>query len=133
PDFHSDDFTMSLAIIRVLTTSDDRVLQEHARILEARFGFPSLTRCIPDQPNGIFDAASEAMAVPKIVQLGRELVDAGCGALFLSCAADPGLATLRAAVSVPVISAGSAAARVAAHLALPVAVLGIGAEAPAPY
>ena len=75
---------MSLGIIRVLTTSDDRVLQEHARILEARYGLQSLTRCIPDQPNGIFDAVSEAMAVPKIVQLGRELVDAGCGALFLS-------------------------------------------------
>ena len=133
PNFHSDDVTMPLGIIRVLTTSDDRVLQEHARILETRYGLQSLTRCIADQPNGIFDAASEAMAVPKIVQLGRELVDAGCGALFLSCAADPGLALLRAAVPVPVISAGSAAARVAEHLALPVAVLGIGAEAPAPF
>lgn len=124
---------MTLGIIRVLTTSDDSVLLEHARILEGRYGLQSLTRCIPDQPNGIFDEASEAIAVPKIVQLGRELVEAGCGALFLSCAADPGLALLRAAVPVPVISAGSAAARIAEHLALPAAVLGIGAQAPAPY
>lgn len=124
---------MTLGIIRVLTTSDDSVLLEHARILEGRYGLQSLTRCIADQPNGIFDDASEALAVPKIVQLGRDLVEAGCGALFLSCAADPGLALLRAAVPVPVISAGSAAARVAEHLALPVAVLGIGTQAPAPF
>ena len=124
---------MPLGIIRVLTSSDDQVLQEHARILEAGYGLQSLTRCIPDQPNGIFDATSEAIAVPKIVQLGRELVDAGCGALFLSCASDPGLAPLRAAVPVPVISAGSAAARLAKNLALPVAVLGIGVRAPAPF
>lgn len=123
----------TLGIIRVLTTSDQAVLLEHGRILEARYGLATLTRCIPDQPNGIFDDASEALAVPKIVQLGRELVDAGCGALFLSCAADPGLAVLRAAVPVPVISAGSAAARIAAHLALPAAVIGIGARAPAPF
>jgi allantoin racemase len=123
----------TLGIIRVLTTSDDRVLQEHGRILESRYGLKTLTRCIGEQPNGIFDAPSEALAVPKIVELGREMVGAGCGALFLSCAADPGLAELRAAVNVPVISAGSAAARIAANLALPVAVLGIGTKAPAPY
>lgn len=123
----------TLGIIRVLTTADEAVLLEHGRILEARYGLETFTRCIPGQPNGIFDDASEALAVPKIVQLGREFVDAGCSALFLSCAADPGLAVLRAAVPVPVISAGSAAARIAAHLALPVAVIGIGAQAPAPF
>lgn len=122
-----------LGIIRVLTTTDDGVLLEHGRLLEKHYGLKSLTRCIPAQPNGIFDADSEALAVPKIVALGRELVEAGCGAIFLSCAADPGLAALRAAVPVPVISAGSAAARVAALIGLPVAVIGIGAEAPAPF
>ncbi len=124
---------MTLGIIRVLTTKDERVLYEHAHLLEARYGLSTMTRCIADQPNGIFDDASEALAIPKIVQLGRELVTAGCRALFLSCAADPGLAQLRAAVPVPVISAGSAAARVAGLLALPAAVIGIGASAPLPY
>lgn len=124
---------MTLGIIRVLTTTDRNLLEEHARLLKQQYGLESLTRCIPDQPTGIFDEASEARAVPKIVRLGQELVDAGCRALFLSCAADPGLRELRAAVSVPVISAGSASARVAASLGLPVAVIGIGDHAPRPF
>jgi len=124
---------MPLGIIRVLTTSDQSVLLEHGRILEAEFGLKSVTRCIEDQPDGIYDQASETLAVPKIVRLGQRLQDEGCTALFLSCAADPGLAQLRAAVTVPVVSAGSAAARVAAYLNLPAAVIGIGDAAPAPF
>ncbi|OWT73772.1 MULTISPECIES: aspartate/glutamate racemase family protein [unclassified Achromobacter] len=124
---------MPLGIIRVLTTSDQSVLLEHGRILEAEFGLKSVTRCIEDQPDGIYDLASETLAVPKIVRLGQRLQDEGCTALFLSCAADPGLAQLRAAVTVPVVSAGSAAARVAAYLNLPAAVIGIGDAAPAPF
>ncbi|WAH62124.1 aspartate/glutamate racemase family protein (plasmid) [Pseudomonas silvicola] len=53
--------------------------------------------------------------------------------MFLSCAADPGLAALRDAVSIPVISAGSASASIARMLKRPVAVMGIGATAPAPF
>ncbi|OZI37492.1 hydantoin racemase [Bordetella genomosp. 10] len=124
---------MSLGIIRVLTTADPAVLLEHGRILEREYGLRTITRCIEDQPEGIYDDESQAMAVPKIVRLGRALQDQGCKALFLSCAADPGLAELRAAVSIPVVSAGSAAARVAACLGLPAAVMGIGAAAPAPF
>lgn len=124
---------MSLGIIRVLTTTDDRVLGEHGRLLERDYGIRSLSRCIPDQPRGIHDAQTEALAIPKILALGREFEAAGCRALFLSCAADPGLAQLRQAVRIPVFSAGSSAARIAQHLALPVAVLGITAEAPAPF
>ncbi len=73
PNFHLHEVTRSLGIIRVLTSPDDRVLQEHARILGPRYGLQSLTRCIPDQPNAIFDADGEAMAVPKIVQLISDL------------------------------------------------------------
>lgn len=124
---------MSLGIIRVLTTQDQAVLYEHGRILEREYGLQSVTRCIEDQPDGIYDAPSEAMAVPKILRLGRELERQGCRALFLSCAADPGLAALREAVAVPVVSAGSAAARIAKYLDLPAAVMGIGRAAPAPF
>lgn len=123
---------MTLGIIRVLTTRDDTVLLEHARLLEREYGLRSVTRCIEDQPNGIYDAASEVLAVPKILRLGRELEQQGCQALFLSCAADPGLDALRAAVAIPVVSAGSAAGRVARYLGLPAAVMGIGVAAPAP-
>ncbi|KND59107.1 hydantoin racemase [Candidatus Burkholderia verschuerenii] len=124
---------MTLGIIRVLTTDDDAVLLEHGRLIEAQYGIESVTRCIPDQPTGIFDADTEARAVPKIVALGRQMEADGVRALFLSCAADPGLAELRAAVSIPVVSAGSAAARVAELIGLPVAVIGIGAQAPKPF
>lgn len=124
---------MTLGIIRVLTTEDEAVLFEHGRLIQAQYGIDSVSRCIPDQPTGIFDAATEALAVPKIVALGRQMEAEGARALFLSCAADPGLADLRAAVGIPVVSAGSAAARVAAMLGLPVAVLGIGAQAPRPF
>jgi allantoin racemase len=124
---------MTFGIIRVLTTNDDAVLLEHGRLIKAQYGIDSVTRCIPDQPTGIFDADTEARAVPKIVELGRQMEADGARALFLSCAADPGLADLRPAVTIPVVSAGSASARVAALLGLPVAVLGIGAHAPQPF
>lgn len=122
-----------LGIIRVLTHDDRHFVEEHGRLLEQAYGLASMSRCIADQRRGIFDAQSEARAVPKIVALGEALVSEGCNALFLSCAADPGLAQLRAAVSVPVISAGSASASVAAMLKRPVAVMGIGEQAPAPF
>ena len=124
---------MTLGIIRVLTTQDDALLQEHGRLIREAYGLESISRCIPDQFSGIYDDASEAIAIPKIVALGREMHEAGCDALLLSCAADPGLTALRAAVPIPVVGAGSATARVAKLLGLPTAVLGIGSAAPQPF
>lgn len=122
-----------LGIIRVLTHPDQHFVEEHGRLIHQEYAINSISRAIPDQHKGIFDDASEALAVPKIVTLGRQLESDGCNALFLSCAADPGLAALRDAVSIPVISAGSASASIARMLKRPVAVMGIGAAAPAPF
>ncbi|KGT92288.1 hydantoin racemase [Erwinia typographi] len=122
-----------LGIIRVLTHDDPNFVGEHGRLIQQAWGISSVSRCIDDQRTGIFDAESEALAVPKIVELGKELEAEGCNALFLSCAADPGLALLRQAVAIPVVSAGSASASVAAMLNRPVAVMGIGAQAPQPF
>lgn len=122
-----------LGIIRVLTHDDQAFVEEHGRLIQQAYGISSLSRCIGDQRKGIYDDASQAMAVPKIIALGQALQAEGCNALFLSCAADPGLAELRRAVTVPVISAGSASASVAALLKRPVAVMGIGAAAPLPF
>lgn len=124
---------MKVGIIRVLTTDNQQVLQEHSKLLKHYYGIESESRCIPDQLTGIFDDASEEKAVPKIVELGKQYEKEGFDAIFLSCAADPGLQKLRAAVSIPVISAGSASARIAALMKLPTAVIGIGAEAPKPF
>lgn len=122
-----------LGIIRVLTHDDAHFVEEHGRLIQQEYGIASISRCIDEQRNGIFDAASEALAVPKIIALGKALEAQGCTALFLSCAADPGLALLRAAVTIPVVAAGSASASIAAMLKRPVAVMGIGAAAPAPF
>lgn len=122
-----------LGIIRVLTHDDPHFVGEHGRLIEKHYGIVSVSRCIDQQRTGIFDAQSEARAIPKIVALGKALENEGCNALFLSCAADPGLLLLRQAVSVPVIAAGSAAASVAALLQRPTAVMGIGTEAPQPF
>ncbi|MGG7445906.1 aspartate/glutamate racemase family protein [Kosakonia oryzendophytica] len=122
-----------LGIIRVLTHDDAHFVEEHGRLIQQECGIASISRCIDEQRNGIFDAASEALAVPKIIALGKSLEAQGCTALFLSCAADPGLALLRAAVTIPVVAAGSASASIAAMLKRPVAVMGIGAAAPAPF
>lgn len=122
-----------LGIIQVLTHDDQQIVEKHGRLIQQEYGILSLSRCIPDQRKGIYDAASQARAIPKIVALGKALQSEGCNALFLSCAADPGLSELSHAVSLPVISAGSACASVAAMLKRPVAVIGIFAEAPQPF
>ncbi|WP_413722210.1 aspartate/glutamate racemase family protein [Sodalis sp. RH23] len=122
-----------LGIIRVLTHDDRAFVEEHGRLIQQQYGTISLSRCIPDQRQGIYDDASQSLAIPKIIALGQALQAEGCNALFLSCAADPGLAELRRAVTIPVIGAGSASASVAAMLKRPVAVMGIGAGAPAPF
>lgn len=122
-----------LGIIRVLTHDNQKVVEEHGRLLHQEYAIASVSRCIPSQCEGIYDAASQALAIPKIVALGRAFETEGCRALFLSCAADPGLEKLRNAVKLPVISAGSACASVAAMLKRPMAVMGIGTEAPLPF
>lgn len=122
-----------VGLIRVLTTDEQPLLQLHGRLIEE--AFPHLqvrSRCIPDQPQGIYDAATEAMAVPKIVHLAKEMAAAGAEALIVSCAADPGVPEVRRELSLPVIGAGSAAAALALALGRRVGTLGINAEAPEP-
>ena len=119
-----------IGVIRVLTSDDEAAVATHGRVIEERYGLPTVSRCIPDQPHGIHDDASEARAEPKIVALAQELAGAGARALIISCAADPALQKTRQAVGIPVIGAGSAAAAVALGLGRRVGVLGIRDEAP---
>jgi allantoin racemase len=122
---------MRVGIIRALTTSDRRVLHAHGKMLQQAFGFSVVSHCIPDQPSGVYDEESLALAAPKVVALAQEMA-ADVDALIISCTADPGLAETRAAVGIPVIGAGSAAA--AAALAFPgrVGVLGLKHQVPGP-
>ncbi|WP_040420272.1 aspartate/glutamate racemase family protein [Actinopolymorpha alba] len=120
-----------VGIIRVVSSSDRRFVETHGKWIEERYALRTLSRCIPDQPHGVYDEESEARAVPKIVGVASGLVADGAGCLLISCAADPALAEVRAAVKVPVVGAGSAGAATALALGGKVGVLGITADAPA--
>lgn len=116
-----------LGLIRVVSFTDEAIANLHGRLIEERFPALSvLSRCIPDQPEGIYDDASEAIAVPKIMELGTQMVEKeGIEALIVSCAADPGVEELRSRVRVPVFGAGSAAASLALSYSDRVGTLGI--------
>jgi Asp/Glu/hydantoin racemase len=122
---------MRVGLIRVMTTSDRRLLHAHGKLLQETFGFTVTSRCIPGQPSGVYDQASLAAASPKVVQLAREMAG-DADALIVSCASDPGLAETRAAVDIPVIGAGSAAAAAAMTFGGRIGVLGLGAHVPGP-
>ena len=95
-----------LGIIRVLTTEDEKILHEHTAIMDKEFGISLISRCIPDQPNGIYDDATEAVAVPKIEKLAKKMVEEDrVDAITISCAADPAVESCRSLVNVPVFGA----------------------------
>ncbi|OWR31512.1 hydantoin racemase [Saccharibacillus sp. O23] len=119
-----------LGIIRVITMDSEEDVNKHGALIRRRSGVETLSACIPDQPEGVYDEATEAQASPKIVELARELERRGCTAIGISCAADPALEETRAAVGVPVYGAGSCAARQALELAPRAGVLTILREAP---
>jgi Asp/Glu/hydantoin racemase len=119
-----------IGIVRVVTLDDSEALASHGRALERRYGVETRTRCIPDQPQGVHDAASHAESEPKIVAAARALVDDGAAGILISCAADPALEDTRSAVDVPVVGAGSAAAAIAAGLGSNIGVLGITEAVP---
>ncbi|WP_432052291.1 aspartate/glutamate racemase family protein [Streptomyces xiamenensis] len=121
---------MTVGIIRVLTSEDPVQVDGHGRLLRERFGLRTDSRCIPGQPRGIHDEESERRAAPKIVDLARALERDGADTVLISCAADPALAATRAALAVPVIGAGTAAAGVALGLGTRVGVIGIRDEVP---
>lgn len=121
-----------VGLIRVITLTDPAQVNRHGRIIENRFpGLTVSSRSIPDQPRGIYDDASEAVAVPKIIDLGRQFARDGADALIVSCAADPAIAELRAELSIPVIGAGSAVSGMALAMGSKIGALGITEGAPA--
>ena len=64
---------MRVGIIRALTTSDRRLLNSHGKLLQDSFGFDVTSRCIPDQPSGVYSEESLRAAVPKVVELALEM------------------------------------------------------------
>jgi Asp/Glu/hydantoin racemase len=121
-----------IGLVRVITLTDPEEVNRHGNIIEKHFpGLTVVSRSIPEQPKGIYDDESEAVAVPKIVELGRQFAEEGVDALIVSCAADPALAELRAELSIPVIGAGSAVSGMALGMGSKIGALGITEGAPA--
>lgn len=79
--------TYKVGLIRVLTTEDEELLQLHGKLIESYFPmFQVVSRCIPEQPEGIHDDETFAVGVPKVVNLAVELWKEGCQAIIISCA-----------------------------------------------
>lgn len=119
---------MRLGIIKVLTPAkpDPEWLNNHGRIIERLYpDLDTISRCIPDQPQGIFDEASQKMAEPKIMRLAEELDGEGVDGIFISCASDPAVDMTRLKVKVPVVGAGRPVALLALSYGQPVGVLGL--------
>ncbi|MGM0778759.1 MAG: aspartate/glutamate racemase family protein [Bacillota bacterium] len=115
-----------LGIIRVLTTEDESVLQEHGNKMKEYAGVDSITKCIQDQPNGIYSDESEQVAIPKIVELAKKMEEEfNVDAITISCAADPAIDESRDVVNVPVLGAGVCGAHTACMVGKRVGVIGI--------
>ncbi|MGI6252584.1 MAG: aspartate/glutamate racemase family protein [Aminivibrio sp.] len=120
-----------IGLIRVLTTLKEELLNLHGDLVMKYYpGFQVVSRCIPDQPEGIHDYETERTAVPKVLALAREMEREGMEAVIVSCAGDPAVAEASAELRIPVIGAGRSAASAALVLARPTAVLGITQEVP---
>lgn len=123
-----------IGVIRVLTTEDPALLNLHGELLERCFPiFKTVSRCIPDQPEGIHDAETEALAVPKIRALAREMCAEGFDALIISCAGDPAVDLCRAELPIPVVGGGRSTAALSMFYGDHPAALGITEEIPVGY
>jgi len=121
-----------VGLIRVVTLSDRDMAELHGRLIMEMF--PALeveTRCIPDQPEGIHDPESKAMAVPKIIEVAKAFKDKDV--IIVSCADDPGVKELRRILTIPVVGAGSSVCALAMRCGPRTGVLGITDYAPPPY
>lgn len=121
----------SIGLIRVVTLTSEDLLNRHGKIIEELF--PELrviSRCIWNQPKGIYDRESEEIAKPKILKLAKEFEESGVEAVIVSCAADPAVDEARKMLKIPVIGAGSAAAGLALTYGKRIGVLNLTEETP---
>lgn len=123
--------THVIGLIRVVTLTNEELLNTHGKIIERTFpGLRVVSKCIEDQPAGIYDKETEEMAKPKILRLAKEFEKQGVEAVIVSCAADPAVTEARQELKIPVIGAGSAAASLALSLGKRIGVLNLTEETP---
>ncbi len=122
-----------VALIRVVTSADQHFLDIHqALILANQPDLAITTYCLPEQYDGIHDAKTLDMAVPKLVALGLEL-QKNYDILMVSCASDPAVKQLRQLLSIPVVGAGQACCEQALTLSHSVGAIGIEPRAPSVF
>jgi Asp/Glu/hydantoin racemase len=104
-------YKYKVGLIRVVTLTDEKILNVHGRIIERLFPeIKVISRSIEDQPKGIYDKETEKKAIPKILRIAEEFEKENMDAIIISCAADPGVKEARRKLKIPVIGAGSAVA-----------------------
>lgn len=122
---------MSIGIIRVFTTNDHSIVNAHGDKISEAYNISCINKCIPNQFKGIFNDVSEKIAIPKIIELAKELEENDdVRGIAISCAADPALETVRKNVSIPVVGAGSCTSYMAKMISNKIGVLTIANEVP---
>lgn len=123
----------TVGVIRVLTSEDQNFVDLHGRIIEEHFpGIKCISKCIPDQPEGIHSHELEQIAIPKIVETAKSFENVDM--IIVSCADDPGVAEIQKAIpGIPVTGGGEATAALAAKYGGKIAILGIVDYAPKAY
>jgi Asp/Glu/hydantoin racemase len=121
----------TVGLIRVLTMRDEEKTNLHGKIIEKAFNeLKVISKCIEDQPLGIYDEISEEIAKPKILRLIKEFEAMNVDVVIVSCAADPAVEEGRRTSKIPVIGAGSATASLALSYGERIGVLKITEEVP---
>lgn len=122
-----------VGLIRVLTSDDQDFIDMHGRIIMEHFpGLEVISRCIPDQWEGIHTMELHRQAVPKIVALAKSFENIDM--ILVSCADDPGLEELRAALpGIPVTGAGETTAALACKYSDRIGIIVISDYTPPSY
>ncbi|MGC8961935.1 MAG: aspartate/glutamate racemase family protein [Candidatus Bathyarchaeia archaeon] len=119
---------IKVGIVRVVSLSDPEILNYHGRVLEEIIpGISTESRCIHDQPKGVYNEDSKSEAAVKVVDLIKEFSEY-VDVLIVSCTEDPGVREAREVSRVPVIGAGRAAASLSLSYGDNIGVLGLGEE-----
>ena len=124
----------NVGLIRVITLDEAQGLNTHGQLIESLYPDIAVESvCIPNQPEGIHSPEQTDEATPKIVQVARERF-ANKDMILVSCAEDPGVEEIRAAMpGMPVTGGGECAVAAALRYGERVGVLGIVDYAPKAY
>lgn len=122
-----------VGVIRVLTSDNWDIINLHGKIIEEHFpGIRCISKCIPDQWEGIHSHELEQIAVPKIVETAKSFQ--GIDMIIVSCADDPGVREIRRVIpGIPVTGGGETTAALAVKYGGKIAVLGITDYTPKAY